>query len=284
MKTSKQKHYRIQILNIKLLSNNRKGDSAYKDIIDSIFKNKINVPVRGGKNAILRTRFFDSYEKENDIIYGSFCKFTTIDTNDWLNYKNLEVENVSLPEDMFPNLVETDYIFIPQAHRFIIVLTPSVNIRAAEQFFNLAIKKVISPDESYEVNIEQSEDAFEQIINAEFVRKLYVSISYSNADTGDDAYEFMDKEIRDSSIGRLNMDISPDHNNNIQTDTTLISGALKVAKSNGFAKATIIENGRRIKVETQNHPETLSIVAEPALLKKSIFDKIIDIYRKHAKN
>ncbi|WP_308601091.1 DUF4747 family protein [uncultured Dysgonomonas sp.] len=281
-KTVKEKTFSIQIVNIKLLSNQRGGDEAYKDIINQIHSKKISVPVKGGKHAILRTLFSDvySYKNENtDILYGKFSKFTVIDGKDWINLETMDVENVDIPANKFPNLAESDYIFIPSAHRFIIVKNTNINVGAVETFLQDAIKQVINSDEDFEVIIEQSEDIFEEIRNAEIVSKLLIQISYSNADTGDDAYEFMDAQLKSAQIGRMSLDVTPDHNKNIKTDNKLISGALEVAKSNGYAKATIKNNGVRKKIETKQHPKIIPLKSQETLFKKTIFDTVMNLFR-----
>lgn len=279
---TKEKQFNIQLLNIKLLSKKRSGDDAYKNIITKIHEQKISIPVKGGKHAILRTLFSDvfSYKNNNfNVLYGKFSKFTVIDGKDWINLETMDVENVDIPTNKFPNLVESDYIFIPSAHRFVIVKTTSVNIGAAETFFKEAIKQVIDSDEDYEVVVEQSENVFEEIKKAEIVSKLLIKISYTNADTGDDAFKFMDTQLKESQIGRIAMDVTPDHNKNIKTDTKLISGALKVAQSNGYVEATIINNGERKKIETKQHPRIIPFKSQETLFKKSIFDIVMGLFR-----
>jgi hypothetical protein len=278
----KEKRFNIQLVNLKLLSNTRSGDNVYKEIISKINKNKISVPVRGGKNAILRTLFSDQYIFNNDnyeILYGKFSKFTIIDGKDWINLDTMDVENVEVPENKFPNLVETDYVFIPDAHRFIIVTTQSVNIGAVETFMKFAIKEVINSDEDFEVVVEQSEDIFEEIRQAEEIHKLLIRISYTNADTGSDAFDFMDQQLKESKIGRLSMEISPDHNKNINTESTLISGALQVAQSNGFAEATVKINGQRKTIDTKLHPRRIPLQSEETNFKKKIFDTVMNLFR-----
>lgn len=281
-KTVKEKAFSIQLINIKLLSNKRSGDEAYKDIINQIHSKKISVPVKGGKHAILRTLFSDVYSYKNkstDVLYGKFSKFTVIDGKDWINLETMDVENVDIPANKFPNLAETDYIFIPSAHRFIIVKNTSVNIGAVETFFREAIKQVIDSEEDFEIIVEQSEDIFEEIRSAEVVSKLLIQISYSNADTGDDAYEFMDTQLKSAQIGRMSLDAMPDHNKNIKTDNKLISGALKVAQSNGYAKATIKNNGVKKTIETKQHPRVIPLKSQETLFKKTIFDTVMNLFR-----
>ncbi len=147
------------------------------------------------------------------------------------------------------------------------------------KFLTGAVKNVINNDEDYEVITEQSEDVFERIINAEVIKKLLIDISYSNADTGDEAYEWMDSQIKESQAKHLKMEATPDHTGSIKTDSVLMSGALKVAQSNGYAQATIIENGKSQKIDTKEHPLMISLQCEEAVLKARIVSTIIGRFR-----
>lgn len=279
--------YDVQIANIKLLSNRRGGNEAYVDIISKIHDQKISIPVYGDTHLILRTQFHDVVKIENnniEIQYGSISSYTVIDGNDWLNLNNMEVENIDLPKNVFPSLKESQYIFIPTAHRLAIVKGDGISIKRVEKFLKEAIEQVIVEDEDFEVCVEQADDAFDRITMAEAVKKLFIDISYSNADTGDDAYAFMDQQIRVSEMKRLKMEATPNHNGDIKTDSLLVSGALKVAQSNGSAKATIIENGQRTKINTKEHPRTLFLQCEETLLKLQVVKQIINLFRPNLKN
>ena len=279
--------YDVQIANIKLLSNRRGGNEAYVDIISKIHDQKISIPVYGDTHLILRTQFQDVVKIENnniEIQYGSISSYTVIDGNDWLNLNNMEVENIDLPKNVFPSLKESQYIFIPTAHRLAIVKGDGISIKRVEKFLKEAIEQVIVEDEDFEVCVEQADDAFDRITMAEAVKKLFIDISYSNADTGDDAYAFMDQQIRVSEMKRLKMEATPNHNGDIRTDSLLVSGALKVAQSNGSAKATIIENGQRTKINTKEHPRTLFLQCEETLLKLQVVKQIINLFRPNLKN
>ena len=279
--------YDVQIANIKLLSNRRGGNEAYVDIISKIHDQKISIPVYGDTHLILRTQFHDVVKIENnniEIQYGSISSYTVIDGNDWLNLNNMEVENIDLPKNVFPSLKESQYIFIPTAHRLAIVKGDGISIKRVEKFLKEAIEQVIVEDEDFEVCVEQADDAFDRITMAEAVKKLFIDISYSNADTGDDAYAFMDQQIRVSEMKRLKMEATPNHNGDIRTDSLLVSGALRVAQSNGSAKATIIENGQRTKINTKEHPRTLFLQCEETLLKLQVVKQIINLFRPNLKN
>ena len=111
------------------------------------------------------------------------------------------------------------------------------------------------------------------------ILKLQIDISYSNNDIGDDSYEFMDSQLRIGEVGRMKLDVSPNHNNNINTDVKIIDGALKVAQSNGFVKATIMENGKKIKVETKEHPKTITLKCIETMLRQNIVQTVIRLFR-----
>lgn len=274
--------YDVQIANIKLRSNNRSGNRAYVDVISKIHKQKISIPVYGEIHLILRTQFKDVVRVNDidmEIQYGDISSYTVIDGGDWINLNNMEVENMNLPRNIFPNLRESKYFFIPEAHRLAVVSKNGISIKRVEKFLNEAIKQVIEVDEDFEVCIEQADDAFTRITTAEAVKKLFIDISYSNADTGSDAYAFMDEQIRSSEMKRLKMEATPNHNGDIKTDSLLVSGALKVAQSNGYAQATIIENGKRIKIDTKEHPRTLFIKCEETLLKLQVVKQVINLFR-----
>ena len=234
---------------------------------------------------ILRTQFstFARVGEENiEVIYGKISKYVIIDSDDWINLSSMEVENVDLPTNLFPNLKETNYFFIPRAHRFAFVKDQGISANNVHKFLSNAVAQVIENDEQSEVIIEQSEDIFDRIINAESVKKLLISISYSNADTGDEAYEFMDNQIRESEMKRLKLEATPNQNGDIKTGSLLIKGALKVAQSNGYVQATIIENNTKIKIDTKTHPRILNTRCEEVNLLGYVVNQIMNIFRPHS--
>lgn len=277
--------FKVQIVNIKLLSNDRRGDNAYIDIINQIKQRKISIPVFGEtQHMILRTQFSNVVRIDNtdiEVIYGKISKYTVIDGDDWINLNNMEVETVDLPANSFPNLKETDYIFIPSRHRFAIVNNGLIKVGAVHKFLSSAVEAVIGNEEQSIVIVEQDEDVFQRIINAESVKKLLIDISYSNADTGDEAYEFMDNQIRESDMKRLKLEATPNQSGDIKTSSLLLNGALKVAQSNGYVQATIVENNTRVKIDTKEHPRILYVTCEETNLLSNVVNQIVSIFRRH---
>ena len=75
---SNEKNFSIQIVNVKLMSNNRSGDEAYKDVFSRIKSQKIHIPVYGeSQHMILRTQFTTLVrvgEENIEVLYGKISK------------------------------------------------------------------------------------------------------------------------------------------------------------------------------------------------------------------
>lgn len=276
-------NYKFQVVNLKLMSGERSGNAAYTDIMQKIAHNRVAAPVSGQRHMILRTQFQDVVDvngNEWDVIYGKLCTFTVIDSDDaWINLENLEVQNVDLPTNLFPNLKETDYFFIPGAHRFAFVVKSGFSINNVEKFLNIAISQVINENEDFSVTKEQDESDFLQIFQAEEVKKLVVDFSYSNQDIGDESLMFMTSQVQDAHLKRLRMEGTPDNTGNINVSVKILKGALELAKHYGKATASVINNGMRMKIDTDKHPKTFTLKCKETLLRKNVVTEIIKLFR-----
>jgi hypothetical protein len=252
--------------NIKILSKERKGTEMYEKLIKDLFSKDI-VSIVGGEKAItLRTQFsikVPSKSGEASVFYGKMTRYTTLDGKNWYDQVKKEYVNYEVPLNIFPNGFDTDYIFIPAAHRFFVRVNSKVSISSVERYLLLAIPEVINSNESYLVNIIQSQDVIEKILNAGELSMLKVEISYTNDDIGDAAQQLMDKLLKNGNIGRFDATFRPDQTGTLETDSDFIRGVLELAKENGAAQATIKgDNGRRVKVNTSNYPEKIIIRSE----------------------
>lgn len=276
-------NYKFQVVNVKLMSGERSGNAAYADIMQKIALNKVAASVSGQRHMILRTQFQDVVDvngHEWDVLYGKLCTFTVIDSDDaWINLENLEVQNVELPTNLFPNLKETDYFFIPGAHRFAFIVKNGFSINNVEKFMNIAISQVINENEDFSVTKEQDESDFLQIFQAEEVKKLIVDFSYSNQDIGDESLMFMTSQVQDAHLKRLRMEGTPDNTGNINVGVKILRGALELAKHYGKATASVVNNGVRAKIDTDKHPKTVSLKCKETLLRKNVVMEIIKLFR-----
>lgn len=277
-------NYKVQMVNVKLMSDKRSGDAAYIDIMQKIARNKVTAAVYGQKHMIFRTQFKDVVQvngREWDVVYGSLSTFTVFDNNeDWINLQNLSVENVDLPTNLFPELKETEYFFIPGAHRFAFVWRSGFSIGKVEKFLDAAIKKVIEEGEDCLVNKEQEESEFEQIFQADEVKKLVVDISYSNQDIEDESFDFMSSQLQEGRMKRLKMEGTPDNSGNINVGVKILKGALGLAKHYGKAQAKIIKNGVSSDINTDWHPKTIAFKCKETLLRKNVVTEVVNLFRK----
>jgi len=275
---------RLWVLNIKLRSNNRKGASAYEEIFTNLYNLRLAPKVRGGSSIILRTQFKEAVENRGNIYYGKISRFTRLEGKEWFDYVNMEVVNHEIPANLFPNLKETEYFFIPKAHRFCILdKTGTISLSNAEDYLKKALPDVIESDEEIEITVEQDINSFEEILSANQIKKLVINISYSNNDTNDELTALVDQELRALHVGNLNATITPDHNGQLSLeDSPFIKGALGVAESDGTVEATIVDQeGVQKKVNTRNYPRKIFVDVRGGedAVNQSVFSKIMSIFR-----
>lgn len=284
-KVEKLKLFQFHGINIKLLSNERKGEQAYFDLMRDLFDKDIIARVSSEKSMTLRTqarRTIVWRGNEYRILYGKITRFTMLEGEHWYNAKKKEIESIALPlQDIFPNGFETDYYFFPFAHRFFVRINSKVSLKAIENFLQLGLGRVVKDNEKFSITIIQSSDAIEQILNAPELNYLTVRISYTNDDIGDDAQELIDQLLKDGQIGELNATIKPDQHGSLDTNSKIVKGLLEISKENGTAEATIKNSqGQREKIITHDHPEKFTVedVSEDNIISKLLF-QVITKYR-----
>ncbi|RNI32249.1 DUF4747 family protein [Rufibacter immobilis] len=275
---------RLWVLNIKLRSNTRKGPSAYEELITELYKLRLSPKVRGGSSIILRTQFKESIDGKAAVYYGKISRFTRLDSTEWFDSLNMEVVNHEIPAGLFPNLKETEYFFIPSAHRFCILdKAGTISLTNAEDYLKKVLPNVIFEDEDFEVNVEQDINSFEEILYASEIKKLVISITYSNNDTNDELTAFVDNELRALRVGKLDATITPDQTGQLSLDDSpFIKGALGVAESDGTVEATIVDQeGVKKKVSTRNYPRKIFVenIGGDDAVNRSVFSKIMSIFR-----
>lgn len=272
---------KIYAFNVKLKSNERSGEEAYIALFEKMFSEKIIGTPKRGNSMILRTQFKTEIDG-NKIVYGKLARFTKLDSDEWINLSNLEKSQYALPENMFPNLKETDYIFIPQAHRFCIrKAANTVSVFQVEEFLQNSLDKCRNSTEQVDVFIEQSAETIDKILNAKSIRRIELEISYTNNDIGDVASEYVDDILKEMNASKIKMTVSPDQNNNLSMANQFLRGAVELAKSNGVVIANIVNSDHKNeKIITKEHPEAFPIQANSIdRLNEAVFQKIMSIFR-----
>ena len=186
---------------------------------------------------------------------------------------------MNLPANLFPGLKETDYFFVPEAHRFAFVAKSGFSINNVEKFLNFAVGKVVEEGEDYSVSKEQSDEDFEHIYQAQEVKRLIVDFSYSNQDIGDEAFEFMTSQVNEAHLKRLRMEGTPDNTGNINVNVKILKGALELAKHYGKATASVVNNGIRSQINTEMHPKTIALKCKETLLRMNVVKEVVNLFR-----
>jgi len=280
-KTQKTQDFKYYGFNLKILSNDRKGTDKYEDLIKDLFFKDIVAIVGGEKAMTLRTQFSADVPikgKSTKMFYGNITRYTTLDGKNWYDKTKKDFTSFEVPLNIFPNGFETEYVFIPAAHRFYIRVNSKVSITAVERYLKQAIPEILLPKEDFSVNIIQSQDVIEKIINSKELTLLKVEISYTNDDIGDAAQELMDKLLKKGQVGKFDATFKPDQTGVLDTNSEFIRGVLELAKENGNAEASIKNaNGRKERVVTSNYPE--KIIAQSETEDTAKIDLVINTMR-----
>lgn len=283
-KKAKEKTFQYYGLNIKLQSDERKGEDVYYSLLKSIFDQDLHEKIGAERAMTFKTQFTSNFlfkERRHKVLHGQLVRYTILDEDHWYNTKTKEFEKYDTPDDIFPNGFETHYIFIPAAHRFYFAVNQKVSIVSVETFITKALKKIIGVREEIRVNLIQSNDTFDEIIFAKQLKSLRVSVSYTNDDIGKEAMELMDNFLKDAQIGEAEAVFKPDQHGNLNTDSAMVRGFLEVAKENGEAEATIVkEDGKQKKIVTKNYPEKRPvIVTDTDDVNNKLFNDVMKEYR-----
>lgn len=282
---TKSKKVNFNGINVKLQSNINKGEEAYFTIFQKLYGQDIIAKISNEKAMVLSTQFIQEQTINGRfyrILYGSITKFTTIDSDKWYNRKQRSTVDYSIPEEVYPNSVSSEYIFIPEAHRFFIKKSQHISLSAAIEFLEGALEQVIDKGENVKVHLMQSKDVIERIIQSDHIRYLDISVSYTNDDIGDKAQEFMDDLLKGGNIGSADFKLRPDATDELNPKNVMVRGLIEVAKDNGSVTAGIIENGKREKIETKDHPEVISVSQkdnDEKSMRMELLEKILKQYR-----
>lgn len=256
-------------VNITIQSSTRSGPEMYERIFRQIFSNRQVIDIGHGKGMCLKE--MNLYESETNggkfkYFQGEMAKFSLIETDDWLDLTNMIKTTHDLPSNLFPNLVISEYVFIPEAHRFYFKSTSKVTVNNVVDFFKTSLKDLIGENEQFAVNEMTSKDLIERILKADVLVRLEVDISYTNNDLGSSsAKEALDKLFKVADAAKAHIVMTPaDKSKGLDTSSTLVKGLVELTHENGVAKATIKEAGRKraIPISTKNHPEKIPVETE----------------------
>ncbi len=274
---SRKKRFSYYSLNIK--RSNSKNDNktqAYKELFLNLHESKISINVWSDK--MLYVRRLHDY---GDFIHGKISKFTDL-SGEWLDFETGEVAKVSIPPNVFPNWKDIDFYFFPSEHKLAVHKNSLISLNLVVKFLRGAFE-FLYKDELITVDVIQSEDIFKKIYESKEIRRLEISVTYTNDDLLKEYGEFFDEEMKSSSIGELDLIAKPDSSKTINLNNKVIGGAMELAKSNGSVKASVINTeGRREQIMTYKHPSINTVDAdedEPTSIGQVIWDRFIQLFR-----
>jgi len=259
---NQKKKVSLYCINVKIQSEPKPTPMDYYEIITKVFKNDGFVNYISDKAIAFKTQFagkIEFHKKELPYVYGKLVRFTIIKGSNWYNRGTKDYSDVTIPENMYPNPVEVDYIFIPSIHRFLLI-KGVLSVRNVEKFIQESFSEYTKKGQEIVANFQKSKDAIEKVLNSKSLLSLDVDVSYTNDDIGPDAKELIDGMLKEAGIGNINSKIRPDSTGVLDKKSKMIEGLIELSRDNGSVTASIINsNDKKEKIETINHPEITSI-------------------------
>lgn len=249
----KDKDFKYSVINIKIQSTTEATSKQYLELFTNAFNRKLLGHIRGESYGIIRQLFTN---KKEGFIYGELCSFIKIGEQAF-NYKKMEIIDFQIPKEIFPNPKEADFVFFPSVHRLAIRNNAKIGLNSIILMMKDILQKVIDPDSEISITIEQSSDGFQRILNAPHIVSLHIEVSPSNGDINKDYTDFFDKELKSMHAEKMVVDIRPNAKGSLVFETSqVLQGMLGVSQSNGFAKATIInEKDKKEHICTIDYPK-----------------------------
>ena len=286
-KAEKPKFRSFYVINIKLRNKTNKEDAspeAYANLFNRMYVRKIHEESSSGKHCIIKTLFAEKEEKKLLYYSGTLAQFTYITNEKWLDINSLDLdEEFKVREGLFPDAVFTDYIFIPEAHRFAFRTAGNISISPVpvKQFLERALEEASKKDEYIQVDVESDRASLDDIMSAMEIKKLTIDINYSNFDNTSDYQKFVEDQIRESNTSRLKIeatqkpDVSIDINKSV-----MLKGAIESSLSNGQTIARIInKNGQAETIKTVNYPLKDAVFSTMITFHQELYNKLMNLFR-----
>lgn len=251
---SRKKRETYYCINITIL--NRQDNSPEKYIaVFSRLRSLNAVKVRGNDCIKVRTVSETNLEDEK-FLTGKITKYTKLESAQWFDESRNEGTTVEVPDNVHPNMVETEYYFWPKKHKLYLKKnyeSGSPTYNQVERYLNIIFDK--SFDEEIKATIVQSKDSIERIINAREIYTLSFELTYSNSDTDTEASEFLDDLYKDSHASEIQTKLKSSENNKINGSSDYVIGNLLLARRSGNAEARIEDNdGSKTTIKTKDYP------------------------------
>lgn len=282
----KIQHRAFFSINIKLRKDNNNRDATrqeYIELIKKVYSRKIHKPSSSGKHCIIR---YLLENKENDSIkymYGKIAQFTYFENKSWFDIDTLDVDShFQLRDGLFPDAVETDFIFDPDNHKFSFITKSSIAISPypLRLFWEEALNSVKDGDEFIHVDVVTSRDFSTKLYNSRVIKRLEIDLNYSNSGIGSLSKKVIDTDLKKTNAKNATIIVVAKKNESLNiNESDIIKGALELSEEDGEAKAKIIdESGNLVDISTRQFPKKDFFDSNDIHFLPNFFEKIRHIW------
>ena len=266
--------FRIHIFNLKILP---KEEGIYSDIFQRIFKEDVDFNIRSDKYMTIHSL---SELADKSAVKGELIYYTILDGKDWYNRKAKRIEDVEIDPNLNPNVKVGEFYFIPNAHRFCLVLkSGGISPLQIKIFLEKALRYIYIEKEIV-VEEETSRVFLDRIMECKSIKQLHVNITYTNDDLTDDFKKMWDDDLKQSNIGRTDITAKALKNQDIDLkNNQILMGALQLSESNGYAEVQIKEGKHKKTYKTTEYPRVEIIKTTMNEKLVAVRDRILSIFR-----
>jgi|GEM_PF-4411106 len=282
----------FNLLNLKLRMPQAKEatQNDYVALITKLAAGKKREAVIVSPNVgIIMKRVITETIGDHVMLWGYLTRFTPVRSDKLLNLEEPDQEEhqqEGITANRGTNPRDVLFFFSPENHRLAIKKNGGpISVKQGYDYFNKALKGVLTTGQILDLDIEQSGDAFKEILEAPRIKRVEVELTYTNNDMSKENAADVDRTMKSGNMRRLVMiAIADDSTEGLDVDKIpFLQGAVELAQSNGKVSATVVDakspgkRGRTVK--TEEHPREESVVSEsPAGVVRDMYAKLKSLF------
>lgn len=261
------------ILNIRLHPH---SEDIYARFIKSIFKKRASAVIHGDRLAMISS--LDTTKIKVGLVSGVVSTFTKIDINgEWFDAANLkdatedQIEKISIPANLYPNLASFYFRFDLKKHRITIQMYSKGKVINANQ-----VKKFIETVSSQEdivkefgqvkITIVQSREGLAKMFALKRIRRIQILIEKPNADVFSDNFEEdIESHMEATRTRKVSLTYEAETGSSIIVDDN-IKRVTQAALDNGEVKIDGNDHTGAVSKSTTDSPKILQNKYDPDIL------------------
>lgn len=238
----------IDLRQINISMHSPHSAQGYVDLFQKAYRLR-HIATRGKADGFMLGALYNVKNAvEDNELQGEIYRFTNIDPDaPWFNTQTgrqaeeSDTQQITIPQNLHPNLERILFVFRPREHRFWFVsrdrkttMGPALAEGFLQQLFDEVSRKHVLP--TVEVTVVPDEAAVEQIFSIHRMTKLVFEFKRPNADDADDVEKKIMDRMRDRRINRMREEMTSRDSKGIVTDDDLRAEA-EAAAHNGHVEA-----------------------------------------------